>query len=635
MATNPYGWATKSTSGSGSNINRFGSDFDAAKQGMMAAQDRQNYNSQQSFDKMANYNQKSAPGGIMSNQSQQGYAQTREQPGSSYGQGARSLQPYGGQGVADYQRRQYEEQQRQYSQYQNSGQYAKDQANYYQSNAQQWKDPNSAYNTKDLSNRPPGGGYPNPMGITGKGSAEYQNLVRQFGGETGDLSRVTHEQRQMLDAARMRGGGYGNQQFGGNQYDNTPQFSVGGNQYGGNQYGGGQWGSLMEGAPIYGGGQQFGGNQYGPGGMYATRGDGSQNRMMPSSGGQQFGGVQQFGGNQYGGGQAGAAGISMGGGYGDGSQYPSDPGGGYGNGGPAYPTPTPTYNGGPAAPTNPNANRGPGNFGFSGQYGYTPGAGNTGLTSNTQPGPKGMNGLPTPPQENPIYSTPGNSPALRDLQKVWQEGRLGDISWLGDKNNRMIAEDYANYYGIPISNLLLQAQEQQTAKEQFAATYAQQNKLNEHSMSMDDAANERENTALDYSIFKDQRDFEQSKLDFEATTGFNYDKLAAEVGMNEANNQLNKYKIDTEAGATAARLGFDYATLNEQSKQAMRDLALKERTEGRLATQQSMDERFRYSELEQNYKLMQQQLANQLMQSRYSTFGRAQGPNFRAIGSWK
>jgi len=125
-----------------------------------------------------------------------------------------------------------------------------------------------------------------------------------------------------------------------------------------------------------------------------------------------------------------------------------------------------------------------------------------------------------------------------------------------------------------------------------------------------------------------------------------------QMGIN-VGAQSQKHAVDTAARTAAAELGLDYAKLSQDQKQFVDSLALQKLTqqqtygiqqgqlgvqqgaEQRLGRQQSLDEAFRRAQMTQEAQLMRENYANQMMQSRYSAFGRAQAPNFRNVASWR
>jgi len=246
----------------------------------------------------------------------------------------------------------------------------------------------------------------------------------------------------------------------------------------------------------------------------------------------------------------------------------------------------------------------------------------------------------------------------------------------------MKAEAFSKDYGIPLSNIMLQQQAQQAQEGQFGASFGEQQRLNTFGMGQQAQAGRRDDIGLDYGIYSGDRAFGEGQRQFDTTTGLNYAQLNAQTGLGYAGlgsqekiaqgqQQLgyaglgSQEKIagmgaqttergqDITARTAAERLGYDFSALSQQDKQYFANLSLEsalgrgqlgvqqgqlgtqQAAESRLGRQQQFDESFRRDQMQQEYTMMQQQLANQMQQSKYSAFGRAQAPNFRQVASWR
>lgn len=355
-------------------------------------------------------------------------------------------------------------------------------------------------------------------------------------------------------------------------------------------------------------GQSRGGSSYqdnyGPGGMYEVRPGGASNRMMSNS--------PQQGGGQSGYGMAQTREMPQpytpGAG---GSGYQNSPYGSYSS-----------YSGG-RAPVQQQ-----GNYTDYGGREFNEG------TQGMQQGQRDYQGY-----RGGNFQAPTSSP----MQADWDRQRGFDYM---AKEGRQGANSYSDNYLQPKMNYDLQYNDQQFGQFANQRDFDEQRGMNRFNMNLADRGANREDAAFGYGMYSDERNFGENARQFDARLGYDdralnqqgaltregygsQERIAS--GRNDVDRygiDTNRYGMDLQDRQATGRLGLD-------TELGRGDLGLRGQTESRMGRQQNLDESYRRAALSQEERLMRERFQNDLTQSRYSAFGRAQAPNMRMTGGWR
>lgn len=272
-------------------------------------------------------------------------------------------------------------------------------------------------------------------------------------------------------------------------------------------------------------------------------------------------------------------------------------------------------------------------------------------------------GMPNIPPPAMFNYTPMTSYAPFDMtyrgdgtMRLFPESMI-DPSSFSEKDARMMWESYSGNVMQPYINFLLQADAQRYNQAYNAQALGLQAWANIMENELAYRGADREDRAMAMSERFNVRDFEESVRRFDAEQAYARDRLGLdrdlgmgrlgldrelgmgrlgldrELGMGQLALGRDRLGLERELGM--GQLGLSRDRLGLERELGMGQLGIDRDRLGLDTRRFEADDKFRYSQLQQEADLMRERMANEMTQSRYQAFGRSQAPQFRQMASWR
>jgi hypothetical protein len=315
--------------------------------------------------------------------------------------------------------------------------------------------------------------------------------------------------------------------------------------------------------------------------------------------------------------------------------------------------------------------RGGGGMQPTGVTGQMSGGGQQGMGAQGQMGNMSMAaaGAPRPPGTGPAPQMPSVPGAPPNLPPGWESflpgGMFGPGAGAGDMNR---GQQWSGSFFQPMLNYMGQGQDRDLNREQFNANlgFQRDNAQFSQGMERDRFGLERDSFNLgsqqfdrnfgenarryDQDFGEDQRrhglEFGEGQRQFDTTTGLNYDRMGNEDARARALAQLNAnvdmrgQNMNDLRNVRETQLGWG----GLQNQANISQLQANTQMRGQDVDVYGIDQRtgvdlrgqdVNVYGINTNAAVDRERMQNDLMQSRYATFGRAQQPNFRMVGGWR
>lgn len=248
---------------------------------------------------------------------------------------------------------------------------------------------------------------------------------------------------------------------------------------------------------------------------------------------------------------------------------------------------------------------------------------------------------------------------------VMDELMRDNIMQLGDHTDPKVQEQIQSYmnYASTLSNMNLAQQQQGYNEYSGQQNFGEQQRVNTSQMELAQQAQELERQGFGFAQNKFAQELAAQQQQFGVTSGQSQQSLDNQYALGnrqvDATNQNNRWNYDVGMGQntnTADRNRNDFTLgqgqlagqnqnnvwdyeVNRQNADTGRLTANNQSAlgQGQLSHQGrelDVNDAYRRQALAQEADLTQKRLANEMTQSRYSTFGRAQAPNARMNRSW-
>lgn len=220
-----------------------------------------------------------------------------------------------------------------------------------------------------------------------------------------------------------------------------------------------------------------------------------------------------------------------------------------------------------------------------------------------------------------------------------QFGMNPDLPTYFDKDAREASLAHSQAYFQPALNAYQQSQDRDMADRQFAASFQRQTGLDLHTMSMDQRRQALEEAGFNFSTGQFQANFQENQRQFNEGMGYNYANMNTQANVAYRGQDVDRHGIDTRAnvdmrgqdvqqniayrGQDVDRYGIDTRAGVDVRGQDVQE---------RLGNLQYGTQRYG---IDVDAATQRARMENDLTQSRYATFGRAQAPNFRTMGGWR